>query len=102
LLQAVAGRAQNLELSPAYKHQARTLATQAGVQGRLDWRLHDLAADPGAVEPADLVVLHRVVCCYPDYARLLAAAADHARAPWSSALHPATCSPAPSTGGSTW
>jgi magnesium-protoporphyrin O-methyltransferase len=31
------------------------------------------------VAPADLVVLHRVVCCYPDYARLLAAAADHAR-----------------------
>jgi hypothetical protein len=25
------------------------------------------------------VVLHRVVCCYPGYARLLAAAADHAR-----------------------
>jgi SAM-dependent methyltransferase len=78
LLQAGAGRAQNLELSPAYEHQARTLAEQAGVQGRLDWRLHDLAADPGAVAPADLVVLHRVVC-YPDYARLLGAAADHAR-----------------------
>jgi magnesium-protoporphyrin O-methyltransferase len=31
------------------------------------------------VEPADLVVLHRVVCCYPDYERLLGAAADHAR-----------------------
>jgi magnesium-protoporphyrin O-methyltransferase len=31
------------------------------------------------VAPADLVVLHRVVCCYPDYERLLAAAADHAR-----------------------
>jgi magnesium-protoporphyrin O-methyltransferase len=64
LLQAGAGRAQNLELSPAYEHQARTLAEQAGVQGRLDWRLHDLAEDPGAVAPADLVVLHRVVCCY--------------------------------------
>jgi hypothetical protein len=31
------------------------------------------------VEPADLVVLHRVVRCHPDYARLLGAAADHAR-----------------------
>jgi hypothetical protein len=30
------------------------------------------------VEPADVVVLHRVVCCYPDYERLLGAAADHA------------------------
>lgn len=79
LLKAGAARAQNLELSPAYEHEARTLASQAGVQGRLDWRLHDLAQDPGAVQPADLVVLHRVVCCYPDYQRLLGAAADHAR-----------------------
>jgi SAM-dependent methyltransferase len=79
LLKAGAARAQNLELSPAYEQQARTLAAQAGVQGRLDWRLHDLAVDPGVVATADLVVLHRVVCCYPDYERLLAAAADHAR-----------------------
>jgi hypothetical protein len=54
LLQAGAARAQNLELSPAYQGQARTLAGQAGIQGRLDWRIHDLAADPGAVAPADL------------------------------------------------
>jgi 2-polyprenyl-3-methyl-5-hydroxy-6-metoxy-1,4-benzoquinol methylase len=78
LLQAGAARAQNLELSPAYQQEAHTLAGQAGVQGRLDWRLHDLAEDPGAVAPADLVVLHRVVCRYPDYERLLGAAADHA------------------------
>jgi magnesium-protoporphyrin O-methyltransferase len=31
------------------------------------------------VAPADLVVLHRVVCCYPDYKRLLGTAGDHAR-----------------------
>ena len=42
-------------------------------------RLHDIAADPEAVEAADIVVLHRVVCCYPDYQRLLTAAAEHAR-----------------------
>jgi magnesium-protoporphyrin O-methyltransferase len=79
LLKAGAARAQNLELSPAYEQPARGLAGQAGVQGRIDWRIHDLAEDPGAVAPADLVVLHRVVCCYPDYARLLGAAADHAQ-----------------------
>jgi magnesium-protoporphyrin O-methyltransferase len=79
LLKLGAARAQNLELSPAYEQQARMLAGQAGVQGRLDWRIHDLAQDPAAVVPADLVILHRVVCCYPDYERLLGAAADHAR-----------------------
>jgi Methyltransferase domain len=79
LLKLGAARSQNLELSPAYEQQARMLAGQAGVQGRLDWRIHDLAQDPAAVVPADLVILHRVVCCYPDYERLLGAAADHAR-----------------------
>jgi magnesium-protoporphyrin O-methyltransferase len=79
LLKAGAARAQNLELSPAYEHEAHQLAGQAGVQERLDWRIHDLAQDPGAVEPADLVVLHRVVCCYPDPEALVGAAAAKAR-----------------------
>ena len=39
----------------------------------------DIATSPEAAEPADVVVLHRVVCCYPDYARLLTAAAGHAK-----------------------
>jgi magnesium-protoporphyrin O-methyltransferase len=30
---------------------------------------------PEEVERADVVVLHRVVCCYPDYERLLGAGA---------------------------
>lgn len=42
-------------------------------------RIVDLAANPGALPEADVVVLHRVVCCYPDFRRLLGAAADHAR-----------------------
>jgi 2-polyprenyl-3-methyl-5-hydroxy-6-metoxy-1,4-benzoquinol methylase len=102
LLQAGATRAQNLELSPAYQQPARALAAQAGVQGRIDWRIHDLAEDPGAVAPADLVVLHRVVCCYPDYARLLGAAADHAQRALVFSYPRRTCSRAPSTGASTW
>jgi len=79
LLRAGAVRAQNLELSPTYEEEARRLAEDAGVRGRVDWRIHNIADDPDAVEPADVVVLHRVVCCYPDYEHLLGAAADHAR-----------------------
>jgi hypothetical protein len=37
------------------------------------------SVEPAGVEPADVVVLNRVVCCYPDYERLLTAAAQHAR-----------------------
>lgn len=32
-----------------------------------------------SLPPSDVVTLHRVVCCDPDYAGLLGAAADHAR-----------------------
>jgi DNA-binding NarL/FixJ family response regulator/2-polyprenyl-3-methyl-5-hydroxy-6-metoxy-1,4-benzoquinol methylase len=79
LVRAGAARAQILELSPAYEEQARRLAAAAGVGERVDWRIHDIAEDPHAVAPADVVVMNRVVCCYPDYERLLSAAADHAR-----------------------
>ena len=79
LLRRGAARAVNLELSPAYDAEAARLAREAGVQDRVERRLHDIAVDPEAIAPADVVVLHRVVCCYPDYERLLGAAAAHAR-----------------------
>jgi magnesium-protoporphyrin O-methyltransferase len=79
LLRRGAARAVNLELSPAYDAEAARLAAEVGVEARVERRLHDIAADPEAIEAADIVVLHRVVCCYPDYERLLAAAAAHAR-----------------------
>jgi 16S rRNA G966 N2-methylase RsmD len=79
LLTRGAARSLNLELSPAYDEEAVRLVREKGLEGRAERRLHDIAANPGAVEPADVVVLHRVVCCYPDYERLLGAAADHAR-----------------------
>jgi len=79
LLRAGAARAVNLELSPAYEAEAAGLVREAGFEGRVTRRLHDIAVAGDAVEPADVVVLHRVVCCYPDYERLLAAAAEHAR-----------------------
>lgn len=79
LLRRGAERAVNLELSPAYDAEAARLAAAAGVQGRVERRLHDIAVDPEAIAAADIVVLHRVVCCYPDYERLLGAAAVHAR-----------------------
>jgi magnesium-protoporphyrin O-methyltransferase len=79
LLKRGAARAVNLELSPAYDGEAERLLAEAGLEGRAERRLHDIAVDPEGVEAADVVVLHRVVCCYPDYERLLGAAADRAR-----------------------
>jgi 2-polyprenyl-3-methyl-5-hydroxy-6-metoxy-1,4-benzoquinol methylase len=79
LLKRGALRATNLELSPAYDAEARRLLAEAGLEAKAERRLLDIAVHPAGVEPADVVVLHRVVCCYPDYERLLTAAADRAR-----------------------
>jgi hypothetical protein len=79
LLKRGADRAVNLELSPAYDEEAHRLLAEAGFEGRVQRRLTDIAAEPEAIEPADVVVLNRVVCCYPDYERLLGAVAGHAR-----------------------
>ena len=78
LLRSGAARAVNVELSPAYDREAAELAREAGVADRIDRRHGDFAA--GAfVAPADVVLLHRVVCCYPDPDALVGAAAEHAQ-----------------------
>jgi len=77
LLKGGASRSLVVELSPGYDDAADELAREAGVEDRVARHLGDFAAD-GTGE-ADIVVLHRVVCCYPDYERLLGAAADKAR-----------------------
>jgi 2-polyprenyl-3-methyl-5-hydroxy-6-metoxy-1,4-benzoquinol methylase len=79
LLKRGATRAVNLELSSAYEEEAKRLLREMALDDRAERRLHDIAAEPDGVEEADIVVLHRVVCCYPDYERLLGAAAQRAR-----------------------
>ena len=79
LLERGAARTVNLELSPGYDEVAAELLSEHGLEGRAERRLQDIAVESESVEPADVVVLHRVVCCYPDYERLLGAVADHAR-----------------------
>jgi cyclopropane fatty-acyl-phospholipid synthase-like methyltransferase len=78
LLERGARRTVNLELSPAYEDEARALLAERRLAERVERRLLDIAQAPDGVPRADAVVLHRVVCCYPDYERLLGAAADRA------------------------
>jgi len=79
LLARGASAAVNVELSPSYEDEAALLAHERGVADRMTRRMLDVAVGRDDLQPADLVVLHRVVCCYPDYERLLGAAADLAR-----------------------
>lgn len=79
LLSRGAREATNLEISRSYETQAAALLDRSGMTDRVTRRFTDIATSPEEVEPADVVVLHRVVCCYPDYERLLSAAASHAK-----------------------
>jgi magnesium-protoporphyrin O-methyltransferase len=76
LLQSGAGHALNIELSPAYEPYARELWREAGVEGSAEFRVGDVTQD--GIEPADAVVMHKVVCCYPDAEALVGAAAERA------------------------
>jgi hypothetical protein len=79
LLDAGAARATNLELSPLYEAEAGILAREHGVEGRIERRLGDVVAQPALAGEADAVVMHKVVCCYPDYDALVGSASERAK-----------------------
>lgn len=78
LLAAGAARAANIELVDSYEATARDLIAAHGLKGRIDRRLGDFAEQPELAAAADIVVMHRVICCYPDADRLMAEACGHA------------------------
>jgi magnesium-protoporphyrin O-methyltransferase len=77
LLAAGAERATNVEISGEYEEEAEKLLAERGLGERVDRRVGDFATEP--VEPHDVVVMHRVVCCYPDVDRLVGVAAASTR-----------------------
>lgn len=79
LLRRGASSVTNLEISTSYEKEASELLERSGMTGRVQRRLLDIASEPDEVAEADVVVMHRVVCCYPDYQRLLSSAAGHTR-----------------------
>jgi magnesium-protoporphyrin O-methyltransferase len=73
LLDAGAARATNVELSAGYEDAAAEL-----LGGRdVDRRIGDFVADD--TTPHDVVVMHRVVCCYPDVDALVGKGAANAQ-----------------------
>jgi magnesium-protoporphyrin O-methyltransferase len=75
LLEAGAASGENVEVVAAYEPYAAELAREKGIEGRTAFRVEDVLDAPAAVEPADIVVLNRVVCCSPDGVSLAAAGA---------------------------
>lgn len=79
LLRKGVERATIVELSHGYDEEAGKLAREAGVEERIERRHGDFVEEESLVHPADVVVMHKVVCCYPDPERLVGAAALHSR-----------------------
>ena len=73
LLEAGAATATNVELSAGYEDAAAELLAGRAVARKIG----DFVDEPAA--PHDVVLLHRVVCCYPDVEALVGAAARSAR-----------------------
>ena len=78
LLKAGASRAVSVELTPTYEEVAGELLREAGLLDRVERTVMDFADAADRVSSADIVILNRVICCYPDMPRLTGAAADHA------------------------
>jgi magnesium-protoporphyrin O-methyltransferase len=79
LLEAGADRATNVEIIDTYERVAEALISERDLGGRVERRIADFGAAAGETPPADLVILHRVICCYPDAGGLMDAACTHAR-----------------------
>jgi hypothetical protein len=79
LLQAGAAEAVNVELSPSWERPAAGILAAKGLEGRVDRRIGDFVAIADDLPGADIVVLHRVLCCYPDWPAMLGAAMAKSR-----------------------
>jgi magnesium-protoporphyrin O-methyltransferase len=79
LLEKGAAQATVVELSEEYDDEAGALAAEHHLGGQLTRRHGDFVEVGSGVDAADIVVMHRVVCCYPDPEALVGAAGDRAR-----------------------
>ena len=79
LLRSGAASAVDVDASRAYISVAREEAERQGHANRVQYLAGDLVQLADAVEPADLVALDRVICCYPDMAALVSRSATLAK-----------------------
>jgi len=79
LLQRGAASAVGVDLAPAMIEEAEALAREDGLAGRTRYRVGDFVEEAETFEPADLVILDKVICCYPDARRIVESSAARAR-----------------------
>jgi len=79
LLAAGAGTATGVDASPAYVDAATEESRRRGYEGRITHRAANFVDVAPEVQPADVVTLERVICCYHDMPRLVGASAARAQ-----------------------
>ena len=80
LLKAGADAAVDVDASRAYVSAAREESERQGHADRVDYRIGDFVALADVIDPADVVALDRVICCYSDMSSLVARSAALAKA----------------------
>jgi magnesium-protoporphyrin O-methyltransferase len=79
LMAAGASHGTHVDASPAYLAAARSEAERLGHADGMRYVEGDAVTLAPDLDPADLVVLDRVLCCYDDMPALVDATASHAR-----------------------
>ncbi len=79
LLDGVAKKATHVDASAAYLKEAKAEASRRGHEDRVQFVHADFTEVAPDLPQADVVTLDRVVCCYPDFRKLLKAASEHSR-----------------------
>lgn len=78
LLAAGAARTTNVEIVDTYERAAAELLHERSMDDRAARLVGDVVTDAALAPGADVVVLHRVICCYPDADGLMQAACARA------------------------
>jgi len=79
LLEDVVHEVTHVDASSAYLKEAREEAARRGHGEHVNFIHADFTDIASELPKADIVTLDRVVCCYPDFRRLLKASAEHSR-----------------------
>jgi predicted TPR repeat methyltransferase len=79
LLRAGVGHAVLVDASAPAVQAARGEARRRGVLDRLEFVDGDFVSRAPGIDPADIVTLDRVICCYPDLESLVRLSASRAR-----------------------
>ena len=79
LLKAGAARAVGYDVSSAYVEAATSLSERLGLRDSVEYHVGDFVEQAPSAEDADIVVLDRVLCCYPNMKALVTASGGRAR-----------------------